>query len=149
VHRGNVDAVLSSAQVCRIVGCSYRQLDYLTRLDVIQGMNRGSGSRRHWPLYVVVRLAIARFMTDVVPSVNDVLTPFPAMAQAALDESLDNPPRRGYAVLVSDPPKMMWAGTWADLRQVVEEEGAALIVRYDLDDLVGADIDLSELPITA
>jgi len=134
---------MSSRQACSTIGCTYRQLDYLTRSGAVAGMNQGSGSRRRWPTRTVIRLALANHMTGVIPANGDA-TAFPDVARAAMDPTED-PPRRGYAVLAPEPMTMMWAGSWADLRRAIDDVGAAVVVRYDLAELVGSDVDLSAM----
>lgn len=138
---------MPSRQACRTIGCTYRQLDYLTRSGAVAGMNRGSGSRRLWPASTVVRLAIANHMTGVLPTAGDASV-FPDVARAALDSHLGDPPRQGYAVLIPDPFTMAWAGSWADLRRAIDNVGAAVVVRYDLDELVGDVVDLDDMTPT-
>lgn len=137
--------MISSRVVCRTIGCSYRQLDYLTRCGVKPAgspANPGSGNHRMWDAGQVVRLALAFHLAKAMPGTST----FPDIAPAAMDPGLCAPPRRGYAMMTHDPMEVRWAATWADVRRMVESWGAAVIVTYDLDDLVGADVDLDALP---
>src|SRR5688500_10719952 len=111
--------MMRSRRVCEVVGCTYRQLDYLTRAGTVQGMNTGSGTKRLWPASVVVRLALANHLLGAVPISNDYTTPFPVIAAAAL-AAPDPLPRAGYAVLTPDPLACAWAGNWADLRRAID-----------------------------
>lgn len=133
---------MRSVEAVQAIGCSPRQLDYLTRSGAVRGMNRGSGSRRMWDAEQVIRLALAYHLTKAMPGTST----FPAVAPAALDDHLPAPPRRGYAMMAPDPVEVRWAATWADVRRMVEDWGAAVIVTYDLDDLVGDRVDLDALP---
>lgn len=137
--------MIPSRQVCDTIGCTYRQLDYLTRCGVKpagSAANPGSGARRMWAAEQVVRLALAYHLTKVMPGTST----FPDVAPAALDNDLPAPPRRGYAMMAPDPIEVRWAATWADVRRMVEDWGAAVIVTYDLDALVGDQVDLDALP---
>jgi hypothetical protein len=117
-----------SADVCDLVGISYRQLDYLTRCGVVHGQNRGSGCRRQWDREDVLRLALARHVAGYTPG---PVSSFPELASLALDAP--TPPARGYAVLSTEPTRLTWAASWADVRRHVEEEGHATVVAYDLE----------------
>jgi DNA-binding transcriptional MerR regulator len=50
--------MLSSDQVCKLVGISYRQLDYWSRTGLIEGQEDagGSGRRRRWTPVQVERV---------------------------------------------------------------------------------------------
>jgi DNA-binding transcriptional MerR regulator len=56
----------SSAQVCQLVGCSYRQLDYWTRAGLVSPTvpAEGSGSRRRWSSGDVERVRRLRAVAD-------------------------------------------------------------------------------------
>jgi hypothetical protein len=127
------------------IGCTFRQLDHLTRLGIIQGFTPGSGNSRSWPEPLVVRLALAYHIAQAVPRANRHLTPFPEIVRTVLDRAVPPPPRRGYGVMSVDPMTMTWSATWADLRREIDEAGAAVVVSFDLDDLVGEYVDLDQL----
>lgn len=138
---------MRSPDAADTIGISYRRLDYLTRCGVFPGgrdgagrhMNRGSGSRRTWDPEVVVRLALAYRMSTVLATTS-ASSRFPELARLAVEAP--TPPRRGYALVAADPLTLLWAASWADVRTTLEQVGAALVVTYDLDELVGDRIDL-------
>lgn len=123
------------------IGCTYRQLDNLTRVGAVKGQGTGSGVKRQWSTDQVIRLALAYHLSCAMPGANGYASAFPMLARAAL-RCRRTPPRTGYAVAMVDPVGLLWASNWADLRRAIDREGAAVVVRYDLDDLVGAHIDL-------
>lgn len=54
-------------QVCRIVGITYRQLDYWVRTDLIHPSiadARGSGTQRRWSFADLLELAIVKALLD-------------------------------------------------------------------------------------
>ncbi len=132
-----------SKQAVKAIGCTYRQLDHLTRVGAVRGQATGSGNRRQWTVDQVVRLALANHIRCAVPVANEFASPFPTVARAAL-ACRRPPPRNGYAVLLADPMTLMWAGNWADLRRAIDLGGAAVVVVYDLDALLGEHIDVDE-----
>jgi hypothetical protein len=133
---------MRSQRACQIIGCTFRQLDYLTRTQpALAGMNNGSGSRRTWDSLQVVRLAIAYQVASVLADTSSV-SGLPEIARAALDPDLPEPVRNGYAVLIPDPLEMRWAATWADVRTAVDGIGAAVVVAYDLDVMLGGRMDV-------
>lgn len=142
-HRGNVHGV-RTCDVAELLGVSYRRVDYLTRTGAVDGMNLGSGSRREWDTATVIRLVLANHVVAAVPVPGDA-TPFPDVARAALANHHE-PPRRGYAIMASDPLAISWVATWADVRPLVEHSGAVVLVAYDLDALVGDVLDLTAVP---
>jgi DNA-binding transcriptional MerR regulator len=57
----NKEELLTSAEVCRLVGISYRQLDYWVRTGAVESPGNkglGSGQRRHWTSEDVRRLKV-------------------------------------------------------------------------------------------
>lgn len=130
-----------SKQAVQAIGCTYRQLDNLTRVGAVPAQAVGSGNRRQWTVDQVVRLALANHIRMAMPVVNEYTSPFPAIARIALT-CRRPPPRSGYAVLLVDPLELTWAGNWADLRRAIDHGGAAVVVSYDLDALVGEHLDV-------
>jgi len=124
------------------IGCTFRQLDYLTRLGIIKGQGTGSGNARSWPEQLVARIALAYHIAQAIPTERGRGV-FPQMAQLVVDSPA--PPRRGYAVVAVDPLWLIWAPSWADVRRSVDGLGAAVVVSFDLDDLVGTRIDVDQL----
>lgn len=137
MYRANV-AGMRSVEAINIIGCTYRQLDYVARIAALPGMTSGSGSRREWTPEQVTRLAIAQHMAEACLGADaQGRGLFSTLAVAALDEMLPEPPRTGYAVAYGDPLTVGWVSTWADVRRAVEDVGASVVVAYDLDELVG------------
>lgn len=70
---------LSSAQLCRSVGCTYRQLDYWTRQALIEPLvaAEGSGTKRRWSVDDVQRvrrlMLAARFASGSILDALDLL----------------------------------------------------------------------------
>jgi hypothetical protein len=137
-----------SKQAVKVIGCTYRQLDNLTRTGAIAGQAIGSGNRRQWDVDQVIRLTLANHIRCAMPTTNDCASPFPVIAKAALG-CRRPPPRTGYAVLLVDPLELLWASNWADLRRAIDLGGAAVVVAYDLDALVGQHVDLDAWACTA
>lgn len=135
---------MRSSQAIEVIGCTYRQLDYLTRCTNVKpagsAANPGSGGRRLWSHGQVVRLTLAYHLAQVVPDGT-----FPEIAAAAMDPELPEPPRRGYAMYVTQPMEVRWVATWPDVRPVLDVWGAAAIAAYDLDALVGQHFDVDQL----
>lgn len=137
---------MRSRDAADTIGISYRQLDYLTRCGVLdqqpdgagRPLNSGSGSRRWWDTETVVRLALAYHLASATPGTS--VSQFPELARLALDAP--PPPRRGYGLVCPDPTTLLWAASWADVRRTLEDVGAALVVTYDLDALLGDRIDI-------
>jgi hypothetical protein len=136
---------MRSTEAVTAIGCTFRQLDHLTRLGIIKGLSTGSGNPRSWPQPIVARLALAYHITQAVPRANLDASPFPEVARAVLDPAVSPPPRRGYAVLAAEPTAISWSASWADLRRAIDNAGAAVVVPFDLDDLVGRYIDVGRL----
>lgn len=128
---------MRSRDVAALVGISYRQLDYLARTRSVDMPDPGSGHYRDWPPAMVVRLALACHLAASAPGTQSQLPEIVRLAMAMGED----PPRRGYALLCRCPSILVWAANWADVRRSLEEAGAALVVRYDLDDLLGAQAD--------
>lgn len=124
---------MRSRDVAALVGISYRQLDYLVRTRSVDMPDPGSGNYRDWPPAMVVRLALACHLAASAPGTQSQLPEIVRLAMAMGED----PPHRGYALLCRRPAMLMWAASWADVRRSLEEAGAALVVRYDLDDLLG------------
>lgn len=130
---------MDTDQALDVIGCSRRQLDYLTRCGAAPAdMNVGSGYRREWDPATVVRLFIAYRAATAAPTTQ---SPWPLAARAALDPALPPPPRQGYVILTNDPVAVTWVGTWPDVRRAIEDQGAGIVATYDLADLhLGADL---------
>lgn len=140
---------MRSHEAADTIGISYRRLDYLTRCGVLddradaagRSMNSGSGTRRTWDPGVVIRLALAWHIAEALPTAGDRgHSLFPGLAAAAI--AADPPPRRGYGLVAPDPVTLLWAASWADVRTTLQDVGAAMVVTYDLDDIIGDRIDL-------
>ena len=79
--------LLTSPEVCRLAGCSYRQLDYWTREKVITASRPsvGSGSVRGWTVEeaalvrVCATLAKLGTPTPVIARVVDAIRAFPEL----------------------------------------------------------------------
>lgn len=92
----NADGPFTSADVCKLAGCTYRQLDYWVRTELVTPCLRltgtGSGRQREWDLeavlevVVIARLAragvditvlrdanIIEVATQLIADLNDVL----------------------------------------------------------------------------
>lgn len=104
----------------------------------------GSGRPRLWDVAVVVRLAVARHIASQVPAHS--VGGFTDLAVACLDPGLDEPPRKGWAI-VTPPANVEWADSYPQVRRLAERHGAVLLVPYDLDTLVGGHINL-DIPRT-
>ncbi|HMJ75140.1 MAG TPA: hypothetical protein VK507_04160 [Iamia sp.] len=131
---------MTTPQTAEAVGCSYRQLDHAARR---RGDSKGSGHRRMWTPAEVVRLALAYQLAAAYPSSGSNATPFPWIAAAALAVEVE-PPDRGYAMVTG--PDVSWVATWSDVRRTVDDHRSAVVVAYDLDDLVGEVLDLTAVP---
>lgn len=127
-----------------MIGCSYRQLDYLTRFGITPEhsgrSNPGSGARRLWSHAQVARLALAYHLAHVVPDGS-----FPELAVAAMHPTVPDPPLQGYALYTTGPTEVRWVATWTDVRDIIDDWGAAAIARYDLVDLLGGRVDVDQL----
>lgn len=70
---------MSSVQLCREAGCTYRQLDYWTRHGLVEPLVAadGSGSRRRWSVDDVHRvrrlILAARFASGSIMDALDLL----------------------------------------------------------------------------
>ena len=130
---------MDTEQALDAIGCSRRQLDYLTRCGAAPAdMNVGSGYRREWEPATVVRLFIAYRAATAAPTTQ---SPWPLAARAALDPGLPPPPRQGYVILTSDPVAVTWVATWPEVRRLIDAAGAATVATYDTTDLrLGADL---------
>ena len=140
--------MLSSREVCQLVGCSYRQLDYAVRISgaapVSGEATPGSGHRRGWSHEQVARLAIANHLAG-----SPATGGFSVLAAAALDADLPEPPAAGYAVALPGDPRTMvtWVGRWPDVRPIVDLGRPLIVVAYDLDDLIDlAALDTETVP---
>ena len=61
------DAGFSGAQVCAVVGITYRQLDYWARTDLVRpslAEARGSGTQRRYSYRDLVRLKVVKSLLD-------------------------------------------------------------------------------------
>lgn len=127
----------TSTDAAAIIGCSYRQLHYLTASGIkpagLTGPG-GPGSRFLWSEAQVTRLAVAYLLSQVVPDGS-----FPELAAAALADDTPEPPRSGYALYTTEPMALRWVPTWADVRRIIEDWGSAAIATYDLGDLPALD----------
>lgn len=131
-----------STDAVEVIGCSYRQLHYLTACGITPAVVTGpggSGSRYHWSRAQVIRLTLAFHLAQVVPDGS-----FPELAPACLNV-VGEPPRSGYAMYTTGPTEAAWAGTWADVRMILERWGSCAIARYDLADLIGDRLDTADL----
>ncbi len=62
-------------QVCRLVGITYRQLDYWARTDLLKPSvqdARGSGSQRHYSFTDVVQLKVIKRLLDAGMSLKKI-----------------------------------------------------------------------------
>jgi len=132
---------MTTPQTAEAVGCTYRQLDHAAR---VRGDSHGSGHRRMWSPAEVVRLALAFQLAAAYPGTGRSGSPFPALADAALAVQAD-PPRRGYA-MITGGSDVSWVATWSDVRRTVDDHASAVVVAYDLDQLVGEILDLTAVP---
>jgi len=140
---------MSSVEVCELIGCSYRQLDYAVRSGAEPEVAAsGSGSRRRWSTSQVIRLALAFHVASAFPTgAGRNQSSFPMLAAAFLAVDGDDPPTSGYVVADGAATGVAWAGTWADVRRLVEDApGPVVVAAYDLDVLVGDALDTTAVP---
>ena len=65
--QGTPDAGFSGPEVCRVVGITYRQLDYWARTDLVRPSladARGSGTQRRYSYRDLVRLKVVKSLLD-------------------------------------------------------------------------------------
>ena len=136
---------MRSRDAAAIIGCSYRQLDHLTRTGVIDGMSLGSGHRRQWDPGVVLRLALAFHLASAVPGSSV----FPEVAAAVVRRRLPDPPRQGFVLLEPESLEVVWVAELIDAFEPLAEWGAVLVVAYDLDEIVGGRADIDALVAAA
>jgi hypothetical protein len=139
---------MSTQAVCERIGCTYRQLDYAVRSCADRslwehGVGNGSGSRRRWSPSQVIRLALAFHVASAFPTgAGRNQSSFPMLAAAFLAADSDDPPTSGYVVADGAATGVAWAGTWADVRRLVEDApGPVVVAAYDLGALVGDLLD--------
>lgn len=132
---------MRSHAVASLLGLTYRQIDFLARTTGCVEAH-GSGSRREWGADTVLRLAVAAALARQLPGA--VTTPgrsvLPEVAALAFQMPTP-PPRSGYACLTPNPWALTWVSTWADVRRTLDTHGAAVVIRYDLADLLGPAYD--------
>jgi DNA-binding transcriptional MerR regulator len=71
-------------QVCKLVGISYRQLDYWARTGLIQPSiqtARGSGSQRKYAFADIVQLKVVKRLLDAGMSLNKIRTAMDILRQ--------------------------------------------------------------------
>ena len=86
--------------VCRLVGISYRQLDYWARTDLLKPSlqdAQGSGSQREYSFTDVVRLRVVKRLLDAGMSLKKI-----RQAMEILRERLDSDNPLGEVTLLSD-----------------------------------------------
>jgi DNA-binding transcriptional MerR regulator len=87
-------------QVCRLVGITYRQLDYWARTDLLKpGLQdaQGSGSQRLYSFSDIVQLKVIKRLLDAGMSLKRI-----RLAVEILREQLDNDRPLGDVTLLSD-----------------------------------------------
>lgn len=87
-------------QVCRLVGITYRQLDYWARTDLLKPSlqdAQGSGSQRHYSFTDVVQLKVIKRLLDAGMSLKKI-----RQAVEILREQLQKSRPLGEVTLLSD-----------------------------------------------
>lgn len=83
---------LTSVQLCRAAGCTYRQLDYWTRRGLIEPavQAEGSGTRRGWSVDDIPRVRrlviAARFASGSILDALDLLDDLDQLAEPRSDD---------------------------------------------------------------
>ncbi len=98
-------------QVCRLVGITYRQLDYWARTDLLRpslAEAQGSGSQRQYSFSDIVQLKVIKRLLDAGMSLKRIRS-----AVEILQEQLDSDRPLGNVTLLSDG-QTIYAATSAD-----------------------------------
>jgi len=85
-HQGAIDQAegYRAPHVCKLVGISYRQLDYWARTGLIQPSiqtARGSGSQRKYAFADIVQLKVVKRLLDAGMSLNKIRTAMDILRQ--------------------------------------------------------------------
>lgn len=126
---------VSSHTVCRLIGVTYRQLDYAVRtcpeLLAMASMAAGSGSRRRWPVSVLPRLMVAAALAEAAVANGSPSGSRWNVSVAAVMAS-EYPPPSGFAVLrPGDPPTVDYLPRI--LMRDVPVGPLGTVVRYEID----------------
>jgi DNA-binding transcriptional MerR regulator len=139
-------------QVCRLVGISYRQLDYWARTDLLKPSvqdARGSGSQRLYSFTDVVQLKVIKRLLDAGMSLKKI-----RQAVETLREQLRSHRPLGDVTLLSDGQSIYAAHSPDELVDVLKKgQGVFWIavgpvqdeLEGDLHDLFPPD-DVNEIP---
>jgi hypothetical protein len=120
-----------SSHATDLVGCTYRQLDYLIRVGILTGetLNNGSGSRRAFTPDHVARLAVAYRLASAMPRHGSpASSAWPLWANAVLNGP--PPPARGFAVL-----DQVGTVRYPHTLTVDDVPHGALVLHYDATDV--------------
>lgn len=113
--------MLTSRQVADLVGATYRQLDYWSKLGVLQpdGEGGGSGSRRSWP---ATEIRIAKVLA-AYSKVSGPTSGSPAYRKDIAEAIREAGPKAGWVIITPETAAVVPAGdrSWV-------ESGAAVVV---------------------
>lgn len=113
---------MSSAEVCRELGISYRRLHWLTVAGLVPERTAGSGVPLRWSLDTVERLRVALALERAASLTT---SQWPAIVSATM--AGPEPPTRGWAVLADGGGQVAYAERLDQLPELIR--GAAVVAQ--------------------
>lgn len=82
------EQLFSSAEACKIIGVTYRQLDYWARCNIVSPVHeaRGSGTQRGYDEWDLRRLYLTKMLTDAGLFLGEVAKIIEKLRKGDLDD---------------------------------------------------------------